>query len=76
MGLSILQAGDPLPDATLYEGTPDNKVNIKEVFGNKTGILFGVPGAFTPGCSKVSGRIWSFKFALKLGVVGAPLLME
>ncbi|KAK9800359.1 hypothetical protein WJX73_009994 [Symbiochloris irregularis] len=46
------KAGDSLPDATLYEGAPDKKVTIKEAFGNKTGVLLGVPGAFTPTCSK------------------------
>jgi len=49
--------GDKLPTVSLYEGSPANKVNLAELFGNKKGIVFAVPGAFTPGCSKVS-----FKF--------------
>ncbi len=47
--------GDSLPDLKVMElvdGKP-TPVAIKDLFGKK-GILFGVPGAFTPGCSKVS----------------------
>lgn len=48
------QVGDSLPDVTLselIEGAPTD-VSLKDLFAGKTGILFGVPGAFTPGCSK------------------------
>ncbi len=30
----------------------DNKVNLEEVCSGKKVVIFGVPGAFTPGCSK------------------------
>ncbi|KAK9863865.1 hypothetical protein WJX84_001308 [Apatococcus fuscideae] len=46
------KAGDPVPDVTLYEKDPETKVSFKQLFGNKKGVLFAVPGAFTPGCSK------------------------
>lgn len=46
------KVGDTLPDVTLYEGTPGGKVQLAELFSGKKGIIFGVPGAFTPGCSK------------------------
>ncbi|NP_001106525.1 peroxiredoxin-5, mitochondrial [Xenopus tropicalis] len=47
-----VKVGDQLPNVTVYEGGPGNKVSIRDVFANKKGVLFGVPGAFTPGCSK------------------------
>ncbi|KAJ1108532.1 hypothetical protein NDU88_005908 [Pleurodeles waltl] len=47
-----LQVGDAVPAVEVYEGEPGNKVNVAEIFKDKKGILFGVPGAFTPGCSK------------------------
>ena len=42
------QAGDKLPDATVYEGKPDNKVKVRDVFKGKKGVLFGVPGKPEP----------------------------
>ncbi|KAK0178831.1 hypothetical protein PV327_007679 [Microctonus hyperodae] len=47
-----IQVGDKLPSVDLYENTPSNKVNIAEIAAGKKIIIFGVPGAFTPGCSK------------------------
>lgn len=44
--------GDTIPSVVVFEGKPDNKVNLAELFKVKKGVLFGVPGAFTPGCSK------------------------
>lgn len=46
-----VKVGDKLPNVTLYEGNPGNKVNAAELFAGKKGVLFAVPGAFTPGCS-------------------------
>lgn len=48
------QAGDSLPDVTLDElvGGEVKKVQLRDLFAGKKGVLFGVPGAFTPGCSK------------------------
>ncbi|KAK9820372.1 hypothetical protein WJX72_009593 [[Myrmecia] bisecta] len=46
------KAGDSLPDVTLQEGDPSNNVKLRDLFAGKKGILFGVPGAFTPGCTK------------------------
>lgn len=47
-----IQVGDKLPSIKLTEGTPGNSVDVAELFAGKKGVLFAVPGAFTPGCSK------------------------
>ncbi|WP_157014989.1 peroxiredoxin [Mesorhizobium xinjiangense] len=48
-----ISVGDKLPDATFKTMTADGAkdVSVSEVFGGKTVVLFGVPGAFTPTCS-------------------------
>ncbi|CAD7695773.1 unnamed protein product [Ostreobium quekettii] len=46
------KVGDELPDSTLYEGSPGGAVKIRELFAGKKGVIVGVPGAFTPTCSK------------------------
>ena len=52
--MCCVQKGDTLPSVELEEGTPDKKVNVRDLFKGKKGVIFGVPGAFTPVCSKVS----------------------
>ncbi|XP_006825230.1 peroxiredoxin-5, mitochondrial-like [Saccoglossus kowalevskii] len=47
-----IKVGDKLPSVTVHEGSPNGEVNISEVFAGKKAVLFAVPGAFTPGCSK------------------------
>ena len=47
-----MQAGDDVPDVTMYGSSPKDGIKLKEHVGNKTVVIFGVPGAFTPGCSK------------------------
>ena len=54
MPILRMQIGSALPDTTLYEGSPDDKVTLPSLFKGKKGVLFGVPGAYTPICSKVS----------------------
>ncbi|CAF0729514.1 unnamed protein product [Adineta ricciae] len=51
-GSGVIKEGATLPNHTLFENEPKNKVNTKDLFAGKKGLLFGVPGAFTPGCSK------------------------
>eukprot|EP00061_Rhincodon_typus_P013096 g39260.t1 len=44
--------GDKLPAVNVHEGDPHNIVNTANLFKGKKGVLFGVPGAFTPACAK------------------------
>jgi len=47
-----IQVGDTLPSFQLQEGTPGTTHDTATLFAGKKGVLFAVPGAFTPGCSK------------------------
>ncbi|KAL8674895.1 MAG: hypothetical protein Q9168_000698 [Polycauliona sp. 1 TL-2023] len=47
---AYVKAGDPVPNIDLVEGSPGNKVNLaKELQGS--GLIIGVPAAFSPACS-------------------------
>jgi peroxiredoxin (alkyl hydroperoxide reductase subunit C) len=48
-----IQVGDSIPSGKLMQATPDGpkEITTEELFGGKTVVLFGVPGAFTPTCS-------------------------
>lgn len=84
--MSEIKPGDKLPSVNLYEGNPGNKVNIAELFANvKKGIIFAVPGAFTPGCSKthLPGYVEKFDAIKGKGVeviacisINDPFVME
>ena len=50
--MAPVKAGDAVPSVDLFEGAPDKKVNLAELTGSGKFVVFGVPGAFTPGCSK------------------------
>ncbi|KAI9654573.1 MAG: hypothetical protein M1831_005334 [Alyxoria varia] len=47
----MVKVGDPIPDVELAEGSPGNKVNLRETLSNGKGVIVGVPAAFSPGCS-------------------------
>jgi len=65
-----LKVGDVLPSVVLYRATPEDPINIKELFGDKKGIIFGLPGAFTPDCSAthLPGYVASHEELKALGV--------
>lgn len=48
-----ISVGDRLPEATFKTMTADGPKDLAsaEVFAGKKVVLFGVPGAFTPGCT-------------------------
>ena len=51
-----VQVGDQIPDVTLRvldDGGMPAPVQSSEMLGSGKVVLFGVPGAFTPGCSNV-----------------------
>lgn len=54
--MPLIKKGDKLPSVTLYEALPENQTNILNLVANKKAIIFGVPGAFVPGCSRVHLR--------------------
>jgi peroxiredoxin len=56
----MIQTGDTLPEATLYELVEEeregctlgpNAFKVKELAAGKKLVIFGLPGAFTPTCS-------------------------
>jgi peroxiredoxin len=55
----MIQIGDRLPDATLFESTEfgdacpvaPKKVSVSEAAKGKRIVIFGLPGAYTPTCS-------------------------
>ncbi|CUG88372.1 peroxiredoxin, putative [Bodo saltans] len=47
-----IKVGDSLPAASIFLGVPPVATNVVERFGKGRIIIFGVPGAFTPGCTK------------------------
>jgi len=50
--MAPVAVGDKVPDVTLFEDSPGGKVSLASVCAGKKVVVFGVPGAFTPGCSK------------------------
>ncbi len=47
-----ISVSDSVPSATLHENSPGTQHDPAQLFASGKHVLFGVPGAFTPGCSK------------------------
>ena len=50
--MAPVAVGDQVPAVTLFEDSPGGKVELASLCAGKKVVIFGVPGAFTPGCSK------------------------
>ena len=50
--MAPVAVGHKVPSVTLFENSPGNKVDLAELCSGKKVVIFGVPGAFTTGCSK------------------------
>ena len=50
--MAPVAVGHKVPSVTLFENSPGNKVDLVELCSGKKVVIFGVPGAFTTGCSK------------------------
>ena len=48
-----INLGEKLPSINLYEKTTENMKNIVDLISEKKAMIFGVPGAFVPGCSRI-----------------------
>jgi peroxiredoxin len=66
-----IKVGDRLPDVKFRTMGPEGPkaLSTSDVFAGRTVILFGVPGAFTPGCSRkhLPGYIANFDALKKKG---------
>jgi len=82
---SVIKIGEKLPNVKLYENLPSAIVNTLDIVTGKKVVIFGVPGAFTPGCSKthLPGYIADYDKYVKKGIdsiicvsVNDPFVME
>ena len=46
----MVTVGDKIPSATLFEGSPDNGINLAEEAKSGKFIIAGIPGALSPPC--------------------------
>ncbi|KAI2467365.1 Redoxin-domain-containing protein [Annulohypoxylon bovei var. microspora] len=50
---AFVKAGDAVPDLeVLHEGSPGNKVNLAHELAKASGVIVGVPAAFSGACSQ------------------------
>jgi peroxiredoxin 5 len=43
----MVKPGDSIPTVELEEGGPGNKINLENEFGSGSGLIIGVPAAFS-----------------------------
>ncbi|XP_035432788.2 peroxiredoxin-5, mitochondrial-like [Spodoptera frugiperda] len=48
----IIRVGETLPDCVLYEDYPTNSIKLPDFLLARNVVIFAVPGAFAPGCSR------------------------
>merc|ERR1712029_698265 len=65
--MAPIAVGDSVPSVDLIEGAPDKKVNLAEECKSGKHVIFGVPGAFTPGCS-TTHLLWQLGVKIKMPV--------
>lgn len=49
---AVIRVGETLPHGELYEDFPTNVIQMPDFARGKNIVMFGVSGAFSPGCSK------------------------
>ncbi|KAH7321815.1 Redoxin [Rhexocercosporidium sp. MPI-PUGE-AT-0058] len=47
----MVKVGDSIPSIPLVEGKPDQTVDLSQELSSGSGIIIGVPAAFSPTCS-------------------------
>jgi len=47
----MVKVGDSIPSIPLVEGAPDKTVDLSQELASGSGIIIGVPAAFSPTCS-------------------------
>lgn len=47
-----ITVGNTLPDVSIFKGLPPVAAQTAQLFANRRVLVFGLPGAFTPGCSR------------------------
>jgi len=71
----MIKAGDTIPDARVFvleDGKPSS-VKIHDLFAAKTVVLFGIPAAFSPGCTNTHCPSY-IRDAAKLRSAGVDLV--
>lgn len=47
-GVNSIKVGDKLPSAEVHSGFPPEKIDFQKYTANKSVVIVGLPGAFTP----------------------------